>query len=139
LAINRNSFLMLLVGLLTGATVTAVYMERKQGQSKDVFEHKTRCLQVAQRYEKEHTALPEILPIVLQVEYSPERNSCVAEMIEERLKDKTKTYLVVDLLSGEEAIVGMCDRQRGECNGAFESEMNSKQNTKFAEFRRKRP
>jgi len=143
LTINRNGLLLLLVGIVLGAAITTAYMERKQAQSKEVFEHKNRCLQVAQRYEKEHDEGTYQLGIsvdMLQVEYSPERNSCVAELIEEASNPafKTKTYWVVDLLSAEKSFIGMCDEGKGECSGTFDSEMSSKQDAQFAEFRRGR-
>lgn len=141
--INRKSLLVLLVGIVLGAAVTTAYMERKQAQSKEVFEHKNRCLQVAQRYEKEHTESADQLGMsvtMLQVGYSPERNSCVAELIEETSNPlfKFKTYLVIDLLSGEQAQIGMCDERKGECNGTFDSRMLSEQEAKFTEFRHAR-
>jgi hypothetical protein len=134
LAINRENILLLLIGLVVGAAATAGYMEKKQAQGREVFEHKNRCLQVAQRYEKEHTDPPYASVTMPQVEYSPERNSCVAEVIQNSSLTGLEIYLVVDLLSSEEAFIGMCDRHKDECNVTFAAEMSSKQEAQFTKF-----
>lgn len=136
--LSKRDLFVLTVGIVLGATIatlaTVRYMRIEQRQSKDVFAHKGRCLQIAHDYERENTNIPYAAVSVLQVEYSSDRNSCIAKLLRNGITDASMRYSVVDLLSGSEIVSGVCNSQKNECNATFFEEMSKKQDSQFRDL-----
>jgi hypothetical protein len=91
-----------LIGLLMGVGAAETYHAVRGSQDNVTFQRQVKCKALADDYVKENT-VGSIVPMLIQVAYSPARNSCVASVetwIYINDSDVTR-YEVLDLLSGE--------------------------------------
>ncbi len=88
------------LGVVIGVIAASVYWNSRQERSKFMFDHNVKCQQIAKQYETE-TTWP--ASKIIKVTYSPERNSCVAEVMKGYGPDTD--YTLEDLLSGDSRFV----------------------------------
>jgi len=99
---SRRDWVVLSLGLIVGAGTASLYWHGNQKRGQFVFDHNLKCQQIAKQFESESNYRAG----VLKVSYSPTRNSCIAEVV--RLDGGGATYIVQDLLSGEEMFHKRC-------------------------------
>ena len=110
--------LMLIAGIVLGAAATEgfnVYRQShdsyRQSHDSQIFQERLRCNAVADAYVKEKSTNPESFLLILdKVDYSPARNSCVAELERVYISAPLETENVQDLLSGETLFSANCTK-----------------------------
>ena len=92
----------IIAGIVLGAAVTEGFNIYRQSHDSQIFQERLRCKAVADAYVKENSTDENRtgrFVILHRVDYSPVRNSCVADL--EHSFGPLITENVVDLLSGE--------------------------------------
>jgi len=102
---RKITIMALIAGIVLGAAATEgynVYRQSqdsyRQSQNSRIFQERAHCKAVADAYVKENTDLNDSVTLD-KVDYSPARNSCVAEL--ETINYLLEFLSVRDLLSGE--------------------------------------
>ena len=103
-----------LLGLGIGVLLTALYMRFAYQNSKQVFEQKIRCGQIAKSLEQSQSS-PGYSFQVIRQGFSPKRNSCIAMTTQSAYSSDSETEEVVDLLTGELLWVKICKKRSDSC------------------------
>jgi hypothetical protein len=126
----------LISGIVLGAAATEGFNVYRQSHDSQIFQERLRCKAAADAYVKEeHSTDPEHVFVNLEkVDYSPARNSCVAEVERDFITEHAhfEVLNVQDLLSGETLFAAKCPKTEG-CEvlkwtfvkGAFDYVMNN--------------
>ena len=119
---HKITIMALIAGIVLGAAGTEGFSVYRQSHDSRIFQERARCKVIADAYVKENSTNfkedpnpPDGVTVTLdKVDYSPARNSCVAEL--ERTDDLGRTMResssVQDLLSGESLFSESCT---GDC------------------------
>lgn len=119
---RKITIMALIAGIVLGAAATEGFNAYRQSRDSQIFQERARCKAIADAYVKENstnfkedpTPLDGVTVTLDKVDYSPARNSCVAEL--ERTDDFGRTMResssVQDLLSGESLFSESCT---GDC------------------------
>jgi hypothetical protein len=100
------------VGLISGGAVVEVHYRSSAQQDRSLFENKLRCQALAKKYENDNRNFA-ALTVVLTVDYSQARHTCVAEIV--RNESVISSYDVVDLGTKETLYASVC-RTGADCN-----------------------
>jgi len=99
---DRKNWSALSLGVIIGVVATSLYWHSRQERSKFMFDQNVKCQHIAKQYEAEKDTLVAgggMIVHVLRTAYSPERHSCVAEVM--NVYEGNTDYFVEDLISGE--------------------------------------
>jgi hypothetical protein len=114
---RKITIMAVVAGIVLGAAATEGFNVYRQSHDNQIFQERLRCKAAADSYVKENTDLSDNSAIgrsveVEKVDYSPARNSCIAEL-------ESTTYFrggvlvsesVQDLLSGETIVSNQCNK-----------------------------
>jgi hypothetical protein len=117
----------LLLGVILGGGSVEFGHRHFDARSKAAFEQRARCKSLADRYARETTNDTQAA-ILERVDFSPSRNSCFAEF--RGYADDVRSWELVDLLSGEETLIGLCNENR-DCGNGKDIKMESNLNAEF--------
>ena len=119
---RKITVMALIAGILLGAAATEGFNVYRQSHDSQIFQQRVRCKAIADAYVKANSTDVEANPdatsgvsVTLdKVDYSPARNSCVAELETAYVAPRVAIVSdsVQDLLSGETLFSAHC---RGEC------------------------
>ena len=133
---HKITTMALIAGIVLGAAATEGFNVYRQSHDSQIFQERLRCKAAADAYVKEeHSTDPEHVFVTLEkVDYSPARNSCVAEVERDFIAEHAhfEVLNVQDLLSGETLFAANCPKTEG-CEvlkwsfvkGAFDYVMNN--------------
>ena len=114
---RKITIIALITGILLGAAATEGFNVYRQSQNSRIFQERARCKAAADVYVKENTDLNDNSvtgrSVTLEkVDYSPARNSCVAELNTTIFAPGAayESYSVRDLLSGENLVSNACTK-----------------------------
>ena len=114
---HKITIMALIAGIVLGATATEGFIVYRQSHDSQIFQERARCKAIADAYVKENTDLNDNSvtgrSVTLEkVDYSPGRNSCVAELNTTIFAPGAayERYSVRDLLSGETLFSVMCNK-----------------------------
>jgi|ERR1039458_2249908 hypothetical protein len=121
----QRSLIVLSLGTIIGLIAASLYWRGTQQRSKFLFDQNVKCQQIAKQFESENKAA------VTRVNYSPSRNSCVAEVT--RPQEGGMYFTVEDLLSEEQLFFGHCTVGEFLNKEKFKA-LSKDQDAKFAHF-----
>jgi hypothetical protein len=105
---HKVAIVTLLAGMALGAAATGGFSAYRHSHDSHIFEERLRCKAVADAFVKENNT--ESVSLTLdKVDYSPGRNSCVAELGSVYARAPLMTEKVQDLLSGETLFSAKCN------------------------------
>jgi len=96
---NRKNWLILAAGCVIGIIAASVYWRSSQERSKFLFSQNVKCQEIGKEYQATNGGGTRPI-VVIEVKYSPSRNSCVAEL--GKTHQGGSDFTVDDLLSGEQ-------------------------------------
>lgn len=120
--------LFLLLGMILGGGSVEYGHRHFDARSKAAFEQRARCKSLADRYARASTNDTQAA-ILERVDFSPSRNSCFAE-IHLGYADDVRGWELVDLLSGKETLIGLCNESR-DCGNGRDIKMEKDLNAEF--------
>ena len=114
---HKITIMALIAGIIFGAAATEGFNVYRKSHDSRIFHERARCKAIADAYVKENTDLNDNSvtgrSVTLEkVDYSPARNSCVAELNTTIFAPAAayESYSVRDLLSGENIISNTCTK-----------------------------
>ena len=108
---RKITIMALIAGIVLGVEATEGFNIYRQSHDSQIFQERLRCNAVADAYVKEKSTNPESFLLILdKVDYSPARNSCVAELERVYISAPLETENVQDLLSGETLFSANCTK-----------------------------
>lgn len=119
-------FIGIVLGAATGVSSSVIYYRRRAA----LFANRVRCRTIAEEYLKNSVSSP----LLEQVDFSPDRNSCVASTFAVYLGEYR--YDVVDVVSNENLFSESCDDARGECGGGVNVKLYEQMQKAFKEAAR---
>lgn len=114
---RKITIMALIAGIVLGGAATEGFNVYRQSHDSQIFQERLRCKAVADAYVKENstdfkedpTAQSGVTVTLDKVDYSPARNSCVAELETAYIPSPLAFKSVQDLLSGETLTSAQCD------------------------------
>jgi ribosomal protein L2 len=114
---SKITIMALIAGIVLGTAATEGFNVYRQSHDSQIFQERARCKTAADAYVKENTDLNDnsvtgMSVTVEKVDYSPGRNSCIAELNTTIFAPGTayESYSVRDLLSGENIVSNACTK-----------------------------
>jgi len=106
--------LVFVVGLLFGGGGTEAYHKSHDAQA--IFQQRVRCRNLAEEYVKKRVESG-VGATLQRDDYSPQRNSCIAEETDEMPGTQSMwSFAVVDVLTGQQLYFDTCHEIIGDCS-----------------------
>lgn len=112
---RKITIMALVAGIVLGVAATESLDVYRQSHDGRIFQERLRCKVAADAYVKKNSTDSELVSLSLgKVDYSPARNSCVADVeITVWARTPSVTEKIVDVLSGESLFSASCNKDCG--------------------------